>query len=79
MARKKLKLKIEDVQDIENVDEVLQRKISAFGNAAHMILPQKHIDKDGVAIVLKNRPNQKEITKKELKKRKKQFKDEFKD
>ena len=36
-----------------NIEEILNRDISVFGNGSHVILPQKHKNKKVVMIVLK--------------------------
>jgi putative transposon-encoded protein len=46
---KKRKIEIE----FDNDDEIIQREVKSFGNAAHIILPQKHKNKKAMIIIKK--------------------------
>ncbi len=49
MGKQKRKIEIELDED----DEIIQREIKAFGNASHIILPQKHKGKKATVILKK--------------------------
>lgn len=38
---------------INGFEEVLEKKISGFGNGSHIILPQKHKNKKAIIIIKK--------------------------
>ena len=46
---KKRKLEIE----LNDDDEIIQREVKGFGNASHLILPQKHKGKKATIIIKK--------------------------
>jgi len=49
MTKAKRKLEIELDED----DEIIQREVKPFGNASHIILPQKHKNKKATIIIKK--------------------------
>ncbi len=49
MKNKTRKLEVELNED----DEIIQREVKVFGNASHLILPQKHKGKKATIIISK--------------------------
>lgn len=49
MKNKTRKLEVE----LKDDDEIIQRDVKAFGNASHLILPQKHKGKKATIIISK--------------------------
>ena len=75
-----MKLKIEDVKEIDNIEAVHESEIKKIGNGAMLHTLKKYIGKKAIVIVLKEDPRKRlSISKKRHKTQEKEFKKEFED
>jgi putative transposon-encoded protein len=75
---KMVKLKVEDIGLIDNVEGVHYSFIVKVGNGAMAKSYKKYLGKEAIVIVLQEDPRKKiKFTKKQIKERNKEFKDEF--
>jgi len=77
MKRPKLKLKVSDIQDIENIEAVHQSSVVKVGNGAMVKSYKKYLNKDAVVIIMQDDPRHKEVSKEVIKQQEKEFKKEF--